>query len=156
MKFKQFKPFTKDSSTGYKKDQKGGLDVKEKFENNKDSRGVQCHECSGYSHIKSECTNTIKKKNRKGYQVAWDDDSDDSNTKSETAHFTALMAGSDSHEISSHHSSVELYDTLSSEENKSDQKGEFNFLQEAYDSLSHDTLLLKKKEVKLKNQIVKL
>ena len=114
MKSKQVKPFTKNSSTGYKKEQKSGLDDKGKLENNMDSRGVQCHECSGYGHIKSECANTIKKKNIKGYQVAWDDDSDDSSTKSEIAHFTALMAGSYSHDISSHHSSVELDDTLSS------------------------------------------
>ena len=88
-----------------------------------------CHECSGYGHIKSECANTIKKKNRKGYHVAWDDDSDDSSTKSKTAQFTALMAGSNSHNHSSHHSLVESEDALSLKGNKSIDEGEFNSLQ---------------------------
>ena len=40
MKSKQVKPFTKKSSTGFKKEQKGGLDDKGKFENNNKDSGV--------------------------------------------------------------------------------------------------------------------
>src|ERR1044072_962921 len=41
------------------------------------SRGIQCHECKGYDHIKSECQ-TFLKKQKKGLMVTWsDDDMDD-------------------------------------------------------------------------------
>ena len=41
------------------------------------AKGIQCHECEGYGHIKSECPNYLKKQ-KKGMMVTWsDDDSDD-------------------------------------------------------------------------------
>src|ERR1044072_3536068 len=35
--------------------------------------GIQCHECEGYGHIKSECPTSIKKQ-KKGMMVTWSDD----------------------------------------------------------------------------------
>ena len=41
------------------------------------SKGIQCHECEGYGHIKAECP-TFLKKQKKGMVVTWsDDDSED-------------------------------------------------------------------------------
>ena len=65
MKSKHYKPFVKGTSSNFKNEQKNVLDTNGKFEKRKDPRGVQCHECSGYGHIKSECANTLKK--QKGF-----------------------------------------------------------------------------------------
>jgi len=38
-------------------------------------KGIQCHECEGFGHIKSECPTFLK--NKKGMSVSWlDDDSE--------------------------------------------------------------------------------
>src|ERR1044072_3058372 len=34
------------------------------------AKGIQCHECEGYGHIKTECTTLLKKK-KKGLMVTW-------------------------------------------------------------------------------------
>jgi hypothetical protein len=54
-------------------------------------RGVQCHECSGYGHIRYECPNYLKKQ-QKGMTATWSEDDDsDEDTSGETAkHITAL------------------------------------------------------------------
>ena len=39
---------------------------KSNTQESKESRGLQCHECSGYGHFASECANTLKKKGNKG------------------------------------------------------------------------------------------
>ncbi|CAJ2633234.1 uncharacterized protein LOC123890825 [Trifolium pratense] len=53
------------------------------------SKGVQCHECEGYGHIRTECA-TYLKKQKKGLSVSWSDE-DDSEGEAETAkHINAL------------------------------------------------------------------
>src|ERR1044072_1628596 len=37
------------------------------------AKGIQCHECEGYGHMKTECTTLLKKK-KKGMMVTWSDD----------------------------------------------------------------------------------
>ena len=41
-------------------------------------RDVQCHECEGYGHYKSECP-TYLKKQKKGLSVSWSDEDDSEN-----------------------------------------------------------------------------
>ena len=36
-------------------------------------KGVQCHECEGYGHIRTECA-TFLKKQKKSLTVSWSDD----------------------------------------------------------------------------------
>ena len=42
-----------------------------------ESKGVQCHECEGYGHIRIECS-TLLKRQKKSLVVSWfnDDDSE--------------------------------------------------------------------------------
>lgn len=42
-------------------------------EKNSRYKGVQCHECEGYGHIRTECA-TFLKKQKKGMIVSWSDD----------------------------------------------------------------------------------
>jgi len=42
-------------------------------EKNNQYKGVQCHECEGYGHIRTECA-TFHKKQKKGMIVSWSDD----------------------------------------------------------------------------------
>jgi len=42
-------------------------------ENSNQSKGVQCHECEGYGHIKTECA-TYLKKQKKSLVVSWSDE----------------------------------------------------------------------------------
>ncbi|KAK2380438.1 gag-protease polyprotein [Trifolium repens] len=57
-------------------------------EKNSQSKGVQCHECEGYGHIRSEC-GTYQKRQKKGLTVSWSDE--DSEEENESArHVTAL------------------------------------------------------------------
>ncbi|KAK2391549.1 gag-protease polyprotein [Trifolium repens] len=52
------------------------------------SKGVQCHECEGYGHIRSEC-GTYQKRQKKGLTVSWSEE--DTDEESESArHVTAL------------------------------------------------------------------
>ncbi|KAK2358620.1 gag-protease polyprotein [Trifolium repens] len=41
-------------------------------------KGVQCHECEGYGHFRSECA-TYLKKQKKGLSVSWSDEDDSEN-----------------------------------------------------------------------------
>ncbi|MCI53612.1 gag-protease polyprotein, partial [Trifolium medium] len=55
------------------------------------SKGVQCHECKGYGHIRTECATYLKKQNR-GLIVSWSDEEESKeDEESETAkRITAL------------------------------------------------------------------
>ncbi|CAM8962350.1 unnamed protein product [Rhodiola kirilowii] len=64
----------------YKRNQSGDSDL-----NNK-GKGIQCRECEGYGHIRTECINTQKKKN--AYTVNWSD----SDSEGETNNFVALSS----------------------------------------------------------------
>ncbi|WJX12437.1 hypothetical protein P8452_02940 [Trifolium repens] len=51
-------------------------------------KGVQCHECEGYRHIRSEC-GTYQKRQKKGLTVSWSDEDTDEEGES-ARHVTAL------------------------------------------------------------------
>ncbi|MCI46055.1 gag-protease polyprotein, partial [Trifolium medium] len=56
------------------------------------AKGVQCHECEGYGHIRTECA-TYLKKQKKSLVVSWSDEDDsEGEVEKETAkHVTALI-----------------------------------------------------------------
>ncbi|KAK2401665.1 putative mitochondrial protein [Trifolium repens] len=51
-------------------------------------KGVQCHECEGYGHIRSEC-GTYQKRQKNGLTVSWSDEDTDEEGES-ARHVTAL------------------------------------------------------------------
>ncbi|PNX85016.1 gag-protease polyprotein [Trifolium pratense] len=53
-------------------------------------KGVQCHECEGYGHIRTECA-TFLKKQKKGLTVSWSDDY--SEGEAETVKFINALTG---------------------------------------------------------------
>jgi len=62
-------------------------------EKNNNYKGVQCHECEGYEHIRTECA-TFLKKQKKGMIVSWSDDEDaDGDGESESAKHVTTMTG---------------------------------------------------------------
>src|SRR4051812_48024671 len=66
------------------------------------SKGIQCHGCEGYGHIKAECP-TYLKKQKKGLSVSWSDEDSESDFEEESAkHVTALtgVCNSDEDELS--------------------------------------------------------
>ncbi|KAK2396391.1 hypothetical protein QL285_058047 [Trifolium repens] len=57
------------------------------------SKGVQCHECEGYGHNRSECT-TYLKKQEKGLSVYWSDEDDfEDELESKAANHVSAMTG---------------------------------------------------------------
>src|SRR3954468_9997438 len=64
-----------------------GAKPEEKYNHNK---GIQCHGCEGYGHIRAECP-TYLKKQKKGLSVSWSDEDSESDFEEESAkHVTAL------------------------------------------------------------------
>ncbi|KAK2437932.1 putative mitochondrial protein [Trifolium repens] len=57
-------------------------------EKNNQGKGVQCHECEGYGHIRSEC-GTYQKRQKKGLTVSWSDEDTDEEGES-ARHVTAF------------------------------------------------------------------
>src|ERR1044072_1927759 len=55
------------------------------------AKGIQCHECEGYGHIKSECP-TYLKKQKKGLMVTWSDDDSDDASEDITANMVKALA----------------------------------------------------------------
>ena len=56
-------------------------------------KGVQCHECEGYGHIRTECATFLKKQN-KGMIVSWSNDEEaDGDGESESAKHVIAMTG---------------------------------------------------------------
>src|ERR1051325_7227326 len=55
------------------------------------SRGVQCHECEGYGHIRAECPTSLKKQ-KKGMAVTWSD-GDSSESEEEGAKLVTALTG---------------------------------------------------------------
>ncbi|XP_058771038.1 uncharacterized protein LOC131644531 [Vicia villosa] len=54
------------------------------------SKGIQCHGCEGYGHIRAECP-TYLKKQKKGLSVSWSDEDSGSDFEEESAkHVTAF------------------------------------------------------------------
>ncbi|KAK2357265.1 hypothetical protein QL285_094555 [Trifolium repens] len=59
-------------------------------EKNNQSKGVQCHECEGCGHIRSEC-GTYQKRQKKGLNVSWSDE--DSEEENEAARHVIALTG---------------------------------------------------------------
>ncbi|KAK2364451.1 hypothetical protein QL285_089320 [Trifolium repens] len=59
-------------------------------EESSQNKGVQCHECKGYGHIRSEC-GTYQKRQKKGLTVSWSDE--DSDEQGESARHMAAFTG---------------------------------------------------------------
>ncbi|KAK2415952.1 gag-protease polyprotein [Trifolium repens] len=59
-------------------------------EKSNQSKGVQCHECEGYGHIRSEC-GTYQKRQKKGLTVSWSDE--DTDGESESARHATAFTG---------------------------------------------------------------
>jgi len=60
---------------------------------NSQFKGVQCHECEGYGHIRTECA-TFLKKHKKGMIVSWSDDEEaDGDEESDTTKRVTAMTG---------------------------------------------------------------
>ena len=56
-------------------------------------KGVQCHECEGYGHIRTECA-TFLKKQKKSLVVSWSDgDDSDDEVKTESANHVSTLTG---------------------------------------------------------------
>ncbi|KAK2388640.1 putative mitochondrial protein [Trifolium repens] len=53
-------------------------------------KGVQCHECEGYGHIRSEC-GTYQKRQKKGLTVSWSDE--DTDEEGESARHVIALTG---------------------------------------------------------------
>ncbi|KAK2387055.1 gag-protease polyprotein [Trifolium repens] len=68
--------------------QQNGLKKTKPEEKNSQSKGVQCHECEGYGHIRSEC-GTYQKRQKKGLTVSWSDEDTDEEGES-ARHVTAF------------------------------------------------------------------
>src|SRR3954469_20652101 len=65
------------------------------------SKGIHCHGCEGYGHIRAECP-TYLKKQKKGLSVSWSDEDSESDFEEESAkHVTALTGVCNSDEDSS-------------------------------------------------------
>jgi hypothetical protein len=55
-------------------------------------KGVQCHECEGYGHIRTECA-TFLKKQKKSLTVSWsDDDESEEDGESESAKYITALS----------------------------------------------------------------
>jgi len=62
-------------------------------EMNSHYKGVQCHECEGYGHIRTECA-TFLKKHMKILAVSWSDgDDSDDEVKAESANHVSALTG---------------------------------------------------------------
>ncbi|KAK2388033.1 hypothetical protein QL285_061754 [Trifolium repens] len=59
-------------------------------EESSQNKGVQCHECEGYGHIRSEC-GTYQKRQKKGLIVSWSHE--DSDEQGESARHMAVFTG---------------------------------------------------------------
>ncbi|KAK2369873.1 gag-protease polyprotein [Trifolium repens] len=64
-----------------------------KSKTKEEDRGVQCFECEGYGHIRTEC-GTYLKKQKKGLAVTWsDEDNSDNEADNVTANHVRAMTG---------------------------------------------------------------
>ena len=148
LKYQKSKSRVKKVSKTYDGDRDDSDNPKKDFVKNKRSCAVQCHECHGYGHLRSECGN-LKNKNSPGLRVTWDDSSDDSSTHSESANFKAFTGKSSAPLISSVPSMVEINDTHST----SNEEEEIDTLREAYDLLLKETAKLLRKELDLTSRV---
>ena len=64
------------------------------------SKGIQCHGCEGYGHIKAECPTHLKKQ-RKGLSVCWSDDTESEHESESDKDVNALTGRCESDDESS-------------------------------------------------------
>ncbi|KAK2457508.1 putative mitochondrial protein [Trifolium repens] len=76
------------------------------------SKGVQCHECEGYGHIRTECA-TFLKKQKKSMTVTWSDE-DDSEEDNESAKCVTALAGVSASDVESVDEGLSYDDLLAS------------------------------------------
>ena len=61
-------------------------------EKSRQGKGIQCHECKGYGHIRAECPTYLKMQN-KGLAITWSEGDSESESEGESAkHVTALTS----------------------------------------------------------------
>ncbi|WJX51269.1 hypothetical protein P8452_37478 [Trifolium repens] len=56
------------------------------------NKGVQCHECEGFGHIRTEC-GTYLKKQKKSLTVSWSDEDSDTDSENVAANHVSAMTG---------------------------------------------------------------
>jgi hypothetical protein len=61
-------------------------------ENSTQNKGVQCHECDGYGHIKSECP-TFLKKQKKSLAISWSDEESEEEVGPKIAKHIKVLTG---------------------------------------------------------------
>src|ERR1044072_5435879 len=54
------------------------------------SKGIPCHECEGYEHIRPECP-TFLKKQKKGMMVTWSDEESEDGSEDITANIVITL-----------------------------------------------------------------
>jgi hypothetical protein len=89
---KNFRRLMKDDQFKKKFSEKAKKPLREaepEYEENKDTRGPQCFECSSYGHIRADCGN-LKKGKGKAYNVTLSDESEEDAPESDK--FLAFVA----------------------------------------------------------------
>ena len=82
------------------------------------NKGVQCHECEGFGHIRTEC-GTYLKKQKKGLTVSWSDEDSDTDSENVAANHVSAMT-----------------DVCSTDVDSDDEELTFNELASVYKKLS--------------------
>jgi hypothetical protein len=82
------------------------------------NKGVQCHECEGFGHIRTEC-GTYLKRQKKGLTVSWSDEDSDTDSENVAANHVSAMA-----------------DVCSTDVDSDDEELTFNELASVYKKLS--------------------
>ncbi|KAG5557368.1 hypothetical protein RHGRI_007580 [Rhododendron griersonianum] len=164
-KFRKFVEIRKNNKSGnFSSSTSGGNNFnyvdnekKSSIDKSKKPQGIQCHECHGFGHVQAECANTLKKKVAKGYKATWDDDSDGG---FEASRYSVLVANIKS---PTSPKSVELSTTLSddskyvsTDEDCENSDDDIDSIQEAYNQLFKDGVILKKKKKELMSVIERI
>jgi len=118
-------------------------------EMNSQYKGVQCHECEGYDHIRTECASFLKKQ-KKSLAVSWSDgDDSDDEVKAESGNHVSALTGrilsdteSCEEEMSYDELSISYYDLIAKNadltQRVEEQVKEIAQLQdERFDNLAH-------------------
>lgn len=70
-------------------------ELSKKTKSDDKGKGIQCHGCEGFGHIKAECPSYLKKQ-KKGLAVTWSDEDYESESEESAKHITALTSVCDS------------------------------------------------------------
>ena len=102
------------------------------------SRGIQCHGCEGYGHIRVECPTSLKKQ-EKGMSVTWSDGDSESDSEEESAKLVTAISG-----------------VCNSDNDSSDQELTFEELANSYKKLCIRSAEVCQQNEKQKKLLVKL